>query len=83
MRGFYSASNSARIRRWAREDDSFVELNQLRYFCAVARTGSFTKAAEQEGIAQPSLSQQIRKLDPVCDGPARNVYVRSFVLPPC
>jgi LysR family hydrogen peroxide-inducible transcriptional activator len=40
-----------------------MELNQLRYFCAVARTGSFTKAAEQEGVAQPSLSQQIRKLE--------------------
>jgi LysR family hydrogen peroxide-inducible transcriptional activator len=40
-----------------------MELNQLRYFCAVARTGSFTKAAEQEEIAQPSLSQQIRKLE--------------------
>ena len=40
-----------------------MELNQLRYFCAVAQTGSFTKAAEQEGVAQPSLSQQIRKLE--------------------
>jgi LysR family hydrogen peroxide-inducible transcriptional activator len=40
-----------------------MEVNQLRYFCAVAHTGSFTKAAEQEGIAQPSLSQQIRKLE--------------------
>jgi LysR family hydrogen peroxide-inducible transcriptional activator len=40
-----------------------MELNQLRYFCAVAHTGSFTKAAEQEGVAQPSLSQQIRKLE--------------------
>jgi LysR family hydrogen peroxide-inducible transcriptional activator len=40
-----------------------LELRQLRYFCALARTGSFTRAAEQERIAQPSLSQQIRKLE--------------------
>jgi LysR family hydrogen peroxide-inducible transcriptional activator len=40
-----------------------MEINQLRYFCAVARTGSFTKAAALEGIAQPSLSQQISRLE--------------------
>lgn len=40
-----------------------MELHQLRYFCAVARTGSFTRAAQQEHVAQPSLSQQIRKLE--------------------
>lgn len=40
-----------------------MELHQLRYFCAVVRAGSFTRAAEQERIAQPSLSQQIRKLE--------------------
>ena len=40
-----------------------MEFHQLRYFCAVARAGSFTRAAEQERIAQPSLSQQIRKLE--------------------
>lgn len=40
-----------------------MELHQLRYFCAVVEAGNFTKAAEQEGITQPSLSQQIRRLE--------------------
>ncbi len=40
-----------------------MQIHQLRYFCAVARTGSFTRAAQQEHLAQPSLSQQIRKLE--------------------
>jgi LysR family transcriptional regulator, hydrogen peroxide-inducible genes activator len=40
-----------------------MELHQLRYFCAIARSGSFTRAAEEERIAQPSLSQQIQKLE--------------------
>jgi LysR family hydrogen peroxide-inducible transcriptional activator len=40
-----------------------MQIHQLRYFCAVARTGSFTRAAQHEHLAQPSLSQQIRKLE--------------------
>ena len=40
-----------------------MEVHQLRYFCAVARMGSFTRAAAEEGVAQPSLSQQILKLE--------------------
>jgi LysR family hydrogen peroxide-inducible transcriptional activator len=40
-----------------------MELHQLRYFCAVVRAGNFTRAAENQHIAQPSLSQQIHKLE--------------------
>src|SRR5262249_17977385 len=40
-----------------------MEVHQLRYFCAVAETRSFTRAARQEHVSQPSLSQQIIKLE--------------------
>src|SRR5712671_3452565 len=40
-----------------------MELQQLRYFCAIADTGSFTRAAQNTHVSQPSLSQQVRKLE--------------------
>ncbi len=40
-----------------------MEMHQLRYAVAVARSGNFSRAAEQCHISQPSLSQQILKLE--------------------
>ena len=40
-----------------------MEIHQLRYFCAIVKQGTFTRAAEIEYVAQPSLSQQIHKLE--------------------
>lgn len=38
-------------------------MHQLRYVVSVARTGNFSRAAEQCHVSQPSLSQQIQKLE--------------------
>lgn len=40
-----------------------MEMHQLRYVVAVARAGTFSRAAEQCHVSQPSLSQQIQKLE--------------------
>ncbi len=60
-----------------------MEIHQLRYFCAVAKTGSFTRAAQREHLAQPSLSQQVKKLEDelgtrLFDRLGRTVRLTSF-----
>jgi LysR family hydrogen peroxide-inducible transcriptional activator len=40
-----------------------MEVHQLRYVCAIADTGNFSRAAERCQVAQPSLSQQVLKLE--------------------
>src|SRR5258708_5608389 len=40
-----------------------MEMHQLRYFVAVVEAGNFTRAAQACFVSQPSLSQQIAKLE--------------------
>src|SRR5262245_61822399 len=57
-----------------------MELHQLRYFVAVAQTGNFTRAAEKCHVSQPSLSQQIQKLEHSLKQPLFHRLGRKAVL---
>jgi DNA-binding transcriptional LysR family regulator len=45
-----------------------MEMHQVRYFLSVARALNFTRAAEECGVAQPSLSRAIKHLEGELDG---------------
>jgi LysR family hydrogen peroxide-inducible transcriptional activator len=57
-----------------------MEIHQLRYFVAVAEEGNFSRAAAKVRVAQPSLSQQIRKLETEVGQPLFDRLPRSVVL---
>lgn len=57
-----------------------MELQQLRYFVAVAQLGNFSRAAERCHVSQPSLSQQILKLEHRLGQPLLSRLGRKAVL---
>jgi DNA-binding transcriptional LysR family regulator len=46
-----------------------MQLQQLRYFVAVAKTRHFTQAAELLGVSQPTLSKQVHTLESALGAP--------------
>ncbi|PZF83192.1 LysR family transcriptional regulator [Micromonospora deserti] len=46
-----------------------LELRHLRVLCAIAETGSVTKAASTLGLAQPALTAQLQRIERTLGGP--------------
>ncbi|MBI1198002.1 MAG: LysR family transcriptional regulator [Phenylobacterium sp.] len=46
-----------------------MEMQQVRYFLALARTLNFTRAAEQSNVSQPALTRAIQQLEAELGGP--------------
>ncbi|MFI2645815.1 LysR family transcriptional regulator [Streptomyces sp. NPDC018610] len=51
-----------------------LEVRHLRVLCAIADTGSLHKAARELGMAQPSLSTQLRRIEQTLGG---QLFVRA------
>jgi DNA-binding transcriptional LysR family regulator len=51
-----------------------MEMHQIRYFLAAARTLNFTRAAEECNVAQPSLTRAIQQLESELGG---DLFVRE------
>src|SRR3981081_4806624 len=57
-----------------------MEVHQLAYFESVSRHLHFTRAAEELHVAQPSVSQQIRKLESELGTPLSHRMKRQVAL---
>lgn len=57
-----------------------MEMHQLAYFESVSRHLHFTRAAEELNVAQPSVSQQIRKLETELGAPLFHRMKRRVAL---
>ena len=57
-----------------------INLNQLRFFCELARQNSFSKAADVCCVTQPTLSNAIAQLEELLDGKLFNRSTRQVKL---
>ncbi len=57
-----------------------MEIHQLRYFVAAAEAGSVSRAAMRCHVAQPSLSQQLRRLEETLGAELFDRQARGIVL---
>jgi DNA-binding transcriptional LysR family regulator len=57
-----------------------MEMHQVRYFIAICETGTFTRGAQQCGVAQPSLTKALRKLEEELGGPLFHRERKGVVL---
>jgi LysR family hydrogen peroxide-inducible transcriptional activator len=57
-----------------------MEIHQLRYFVATAEAGSVSRAAMRCHVAQPSLSQQLRRLESTLGAELFDRQARGVVL---
>ncbi|NYT22021.1 LysR family transcriptional regulator [Alcaligenaceae bacterium] len=57
-----------------------IDLRVLRNFVAVASSGSISRAAEVQYVAQPSLSQQMKRLEEDLGAPLFERHARGVVL---
>ena len=46
-----------------------MEMHQVRYFLAICKELNFTRAAKRCGVAQPSLTRAIKRLEEELGGP--------------